>query len=291
MIHTCLRKVQYSLVRNLKSDTESPATLFGSAIHKALEHWYSLPIEKRALTMAEAKEADVLVFDSDTIRDGALESIRCFIQRGADLRSLDDADKRSLQNGVKILKAYFKQYADDGLEIVKDANGGNLIERDVEFRMYDDENVCINYFGTVDAVLRNANTGQLMVVDHKTTAALGKEFYNRIKPNHQYTGYIMGMRKVYGIDTNLFMVNAIQVAKTKCEFARQVTERTEEDFNELRGAVVHAVRTFLSARETNFWPQHAPHPCSNYGGCQFLDICSAPDKLRETIIGAKYDTK
>ena len=44
-----------------KNNTESEATLFGSAIHKALEHWYCLPEEERSLSDKDSKLADTLV--------------------------------------------------------------------------------------------------------------------------------------------------------------------------------------------------------------------------------------
>lgn len=288
MIHTCLRKVEYSLVRKLKSDNESEATIFGSAIHKALEHWYSLKETERTLSAKESAQADILLHNANEPHTGALESIRQYVLRGSALHGVADDDKRSLSNGIKILKAYFKLYQNDGLEIVCDS-AGPIVERNVEFKLYEDSEVEIHFFGTIDAILRNKASGHIMVTDHKTTSALGKEFYNRIKPNHQYTGYVLGARLCLGIDTNLFLVNGIQVAKTKTEFARQVTERTEDDFNELRAAVIHAVRTFLAAREVGFFPQHAPQPCTQYGGCQYLDICSSPTQLRETIINARYN--
>jgi hypothetical protein len=291
IIHDCLRKAQYSLLLNLKNETESDATAFGSAIHKALEHWYCLPENKRVLSKEDNEIADVLVGMPDIECFDALASIQAFVKAAAPIRLLGDGDKRSISNGIKILKAYFKHYVNDGLEVVRDASGKPLVECAVSFQLYEDEGLVIEFFGTIDAVMRNKITGHVMVVDHKTTAALGSQFYNRIKPNHQYTGYLWGARECLGIDTHLFMVNGIQVAKTKSEFARQTTERFEEDYQELRSAVISAVRVLLQAIESNNFPMMAPSPCTMYGTCQYLDICSSPAKLRETIIQSKYAIK
>lgn len=219
----------------------------------------------------------------------ALDSIFEFVKHMEPLRWLGDEDKRSVANGIKILKAYFKHYANDGMEVVRDTNGLPMIEKQVEFLLHVDSELEIYFHGQIDIVLRNKIANTIHYADHKTTASLGKEFYNRINPNHQYTGYVMAGQFRLGIDSSSFMVNGIQVAKTKSEFARQFTERTEEDFAELKQAYITAVRELLACIETNSFPMSSPQSCSTYGGCQFLDACSAPAKLRKNILEGKYN--
>ena len=285
-----MRKAEYSLIRKLKHNTESEATLFGSAIHKALEHWYCLPEDQRELSTKDSSIADTLInlsIDSEPLT-GALESIRQFSLKAQPLQWLGDGDKRSIYNGIKILKSYFKHYLNDGLEVVLDENFLPYVEKEVEFKLYEDSRVVINYHGTIDMIVRNKISGHILVCDHKTTATLGSQFYNRIKPNHQYTGYVMAAQRCLGINTNMFLVNGIQVAKTKAEFARQTTERNLEDFNEMTSAVVASVYNLLGAIDSNNFPMSAPSSCTNYGSCAYLDICSSPGALRETIIQSKY---
>jgi hypothetical protein len=167
-------------------------------------------------------------------------------------------------------------------------NGMPLIERDFEFRMYEGDDYILDYFGTIDAILQHQDTGEIMCVDHKTSHALGKEFIARAKPNHQFTGYIEGARRALGIDTHLFMVNGIQVAKTKCEFMRIVTERDQDDFKELFQAVGRAVGEYTACLELDTWPMSAPTACTMWGGCQFLDACSIPKAMRENVISSKW---
>lgn len=290
VISSCMRKAHYQLGRKLKSDVEAPATLFGKAIHKALEHWYTLAFSQRILSTADAKQAELLAYGHGATEqyDGALESIRRFVLCAQQLRSLGDSDKRSIANGVHILKAYFSQYANDKLAVVSDKDGMPLIERDFEFRLCESNDCTVDYFGTIDAILQHQDTGEIMCVDHKTTHALGKEFIARAKPNHQFTGYIEGARRAFGIDTRLFMINGIQVAKTKCEFMRIVTERDESDYLELQIAVVNAVGLYLFCLKMDAWPMSAPTACTMWGGCQYLDACSIPIAMRENVISAKW---
>lgn len=292
VINDCLRKAEYMLLRNLRAETESEALTAGKAIHKALEHWYTLPPQYRQLTDVENEMADTLIAsplkEPSQPYETALDSINEYVKAAESLRWLGAEDKRSINNGVKILKAYFKHYADDGLEVLRDASGKPYIEREVEFIMHEDGEKVIKFHGTIDIILKNVISGQIFVADHKTTAALGSSFYNRIKPNHQYTGYIWAARECLGVNTDSFLVNGIQVAKTKSEFARQPTQRNEEDFQELKLAMIEASERIIKARDSGLFPQNSPSSCNTYGVCPYYDLCSVPKGLRETIIKAKY---
>jgi hypothetical protein len=292
LLQTCLRKSHYALNLGLRQDTESDALAFGSSIHKALEHWYQLPQEERELPDKLKEEAELMAFGhgtSEPARHGALEAIRQFVLcKHATLSQLPEDDKRSLAAGIRILRAYFKRYADDGLTVLLDNTGKPYIERLSEYRLIDTDDLTVDYFGTIDVILQNKETGIIMVTDHKTTATLGTEFYNRCKPNPQYTGYVLLANKALNLNTNLFMINGIQTAKTKTEFARQVTERNEEDFAELTMSIDEQVRRWLRAIDKQAFPQTAPNPCSAYGGCQYRTICEVPNALKSNVIKANY---
>lgn len=277
LLQTCKRKAMYVLRDELKSTEESPALSFGSGIHKGLEVWYTLPREQRKSSCNE----------DCTERCANCSAVAAFL-RSTEASTAPVGDKRHPLNGVRILRAYFAKFFDDPFEVMVGSDGLPLVEKSFEFTMVDEGHVKINYFGTIDAILRNTETGVTLVVDHKTTSSLGTEFYSRIKPNHQYTGYVMGAREVLGIDTELFLVNGLQVAKTKAECARQITTRTEEDFAELVSAVRFAVSDYLQCEAQDRWPQNAPNPCSMYGKCQFHDVCSAPAVLRPQILTNLY---
>ncbi len=294
LINTCLRKSKYILEDKLQAEEEAAALTFGTATHKALEHWYTLmPEERDTMTPKHKEIAEMLAlgvadYPVDIVdNSGCLSAIRKFVEAAHPLRFTPDNDKRSILNGVSILQAYFKHYAKDRWHVYSDKDGP-MIERLISFVLVDEPMLHITFFGTIDVVLENLDTGIKLVTDHKTTAQLGQPFYSRIKPNHQYTGYVLAARTVFGLDTNSFMVNGIQVAKTKQEFARQITERNEEDFEELRISVVDAVLRYARARQTGHWPMTAPGPCSNYGNCQFIDVCGVNSKLKYAILSSKY---
>lgn len=286
LMQTCMRKAHYVLNESLVSEHESDALIFGTAVHKALETWYGLPCSERAVKSDDKRMADFYEHRQmlEEPQRGVAEALRQFTKAALPLQFLE-GEKRGIANGLKILLAYFKHYENDGLEILRDQGGKPMTEVSFSFRMQESPFLVIEYFGTIDCILV-AQDGDILPFDHKTTSALGTEFFNRVKPNHQYTGYVMGARKALGLDVNALCVNGIQVAKTKHEFARQTTVRTEDDFQELEQAVIVMVNSWLN--RINF-PMTTPGPCAQYGGCQFLDLCSAPKELREGIKKVKWN--
>lgn len=280
------------LLRKLTNNVEPDALVAGKAIHKGLEHWYMLPEQNRQLTDYEDKFADTLTGGPlgapSEPYETALDSISEYVKAASALQTLDPGDKRGTVNGIKIMKAYFKHYANDGLEVYRDEQGP-FVERNFEFKLYEDDKIVINYHGTIDCILRDKRTGEIYVADHKTTAALGSAFFAKIKPNHQYTGYIMAAQNL-GIMTDKFLVNGIQVAKTKCEFARQITTRNMEDFKDLVDAAYDSAWRVINAQERGVFPRNTAS-CSGFGVCTYHDICSAPASLREQIIKNQFTEK
>lgn len=296
VIQTCARKSWYVLERRLRASSEAPATLFGSAIHSALEVFYSAPREERRIPKDFRKRSDMIPSEQGIIEYGELlfRAIARFCDKAAPLRNLPDSDKRSLTGGVWLLQNYFETYIDDPFAVLCDA-AGPITERTVEAELYEDPKLKITLFGTIDVVLENQQTGVILPADHKTSSVVGNDFYNRLKPNHQYTGYLYLAQKVLGLKTDSFLINCLQVKPKPVtarggppHFPRQVTTRSPEDMEEFKDSVVAAVSNYLLWRGTGIWPIGCVDNCTHYGGCNFLDVCGAPKSIRENIISAKF---
>lgn len=300
LMQECWRKVEYRLIRGLTPRLESSATLFGSAIHKALEVFYSAPRTQRRLptNYKEAMKAigagawkrgweDFLVF----------AACRAFVLKAEPLAALPAEDKRSLHSGAYILTNYFERYLTDEYVILHDADGP-IVERTLTYPIMKTDHLDINLFGTIDFVMQNEVTGEILAGDHKTTSSL-RDFYDMAQPNFQYTAYILMAREVLGLNTDKFLVNALEVkampkraTTAGPNFARQITSRSEEDIQELINAVVLACVTFKANWEHRTWPMSSPGPCLNkYGKCSYHDVCATPHSLRENVIRANYEVK
>lgn len=298
ILQTCPRKAYYSLERKISPKQEASATLFGSAIHAALETFYSANKSERILPPNMNKTLELMAFGatSDTENDFLVyRATRKFIDRAEPLKSLPPEDKRSLANGVWILGHYFNSWIDDPYTVYVDKDGP-FTERTLEAALYSNNNLEITLFGTIDVVMQNTANDELLVADHKTSSIVGKDFYNRLKPNHQYTGYLWLANKVLGLDLDRFMVNCIEVKSkgvtgraAKPNFPRQITTRTQEDFREFEQTVLYYVEQYLYWRKTNFFPVGPVDACANYGACTYLNVCSSPQSIRENIISAEYN--
>lgn len=297
LLQECARKAEYSLIRGLRPNLESPALTFGSAIHKALEVYYSGERTERKIP-ADYKETMTMIgcgqWQPEWDESLVLRAARAFVLRASALSALPDDNKRSLVTGVWMLTHYFLKYLTDEYVIMRDAHGP-VVERKVTLPVYASASLKIELFGTIDFVMRSEVTGQILPGDHKTASSL-YDFYDKISPNFQYTGYLLACREVLGYDTDLFLVNALQVKQppktargSEPDFARQVTQRTKEDYDELKFAILDAVRRFLQYRKDGHYPQSATGACTaRYGSCDYREVCAAPSSLRENIISAKF---
>jgi len=210
------------------------------------------------------------------------------------LRMLPDTDKRSLSSGVWTLGHYFNVYANDRYAVARDEHGP-MIERDFTLTLHEEVGLRIVLFGRIDLILRNMVTGQRLPADHKTSSQMGADFFNRIKPNHQYTGYVLGAEQVLGEPVSEFLINGIQVKPRPLTarggpptFSRQITTRTPEDFTEFRDVVVEATKRYLGWAASGVWPLGPVDACASWGRCEFLDVCSAPNALRTNILRSKF---
>lgn len=299
IIQTCARKAYYSLDQGLVSEYDSPAVVFGSAIHAALERFYKEPRGNRSIPRDFVETSDLMAHGHDDPEQTHFlyDCIREFLKAAEPLSALPPTDKRSLPNGVWILQEYFNTYIDDPFEVYMDKDGP-VTERRCEATLYEDDELKIILFGTVDVILQNMQTNVVLAADHKTSSMVGQDFYNRLKPNHQYTGYMWLAQECLGIKGNGFMVNCIQVKprpKTARgaapHFPRQVTSRSEEDIQEFKDAVVSGVQDFLRWKQTDRWPIGSVDSCAFWGGCQYLEVCGAPHKVRDAIIENKFRQK
>jgi hypothetical protein len=275
---------------------ESPATLFGRAIHKALEIYYTGSIEERKLQRYE--DIECLAYGHPPKHDGLIErAMLGFISVAEPLGTLPETDKRSLQNGLWILHEYFKTYIDDPYVAYSDDKGA-FIERMFTLRVYEDDSLAIDIFGTIDFCFKHTVTGDLLLGDHKTASFLnfgGQSYFDRDKPNHQYTMYALGAREVFGINTENFVVNVVEVKakpKTKAakgvSFPRQITKRTDEDFAEMKETLIWNVKNYISFIEQNLWPQGGVDACNKFGSCQYKQVCASPQSLRQTLLENKF---
>lgn len=296
VIQTCLRKANLLLVEGWKPEDESVSLIFGTAFHKALEVFYTGRIEERRLPKLEMMMALAFTGAKEP-NDLLLRATGEFIRAAQPLAQLPDSDKHSIVNGLWILHCYFKAYLNDPY-VAHEIDGAPAVEKKFSLIVFEDSTLTIELFGTIDVILQHTITGEILPADHKTVGFLswgGSSYFDKERPSHQYTGYLLAARRVFGIDTNNFMVNIVEkkarpktAAAKGVSFPRQITQRCEDDYREFIETLTYVVRQFLLAREENFWPMGPTASCSAYGSCQYRSVCSVPVSMRETLLRNKF---
>lgn len=293
LISLCKRKAHYALNRGLVSNYESEATLFGRAIHAALEVWYTSPRSARKRGSAQCDDY-IASLEAGIAVPSHGQCLRCasqarFLEVAQALSALDSSQKRSVRNGLTILDAYFDTYLDDPFVVLSDALGP-ICERRVSMILADESDSRVTFFGTLDTVLINEHNQHIVLCDHKTTSGLGTDFLQRIRPNWQYTNYLAAFRRTWPQhDTRTFMSNGLLVAKTKTAFLRQFTEIDDGLIEEARISLLDSAYDWWArVKSDGPWTMNAPDPCTQWGGCQYRTICEVPGHLRESIIASHY---
>ena len=121
LINTCPRKAYYSLFRNLKQKDESEPLVFGKAVHAALEAWYVSPPETRHIPTKPTDKASLAINAGicedksfiNTVNEKFITFASAFYNFGKamrPLRNLDPTNKRSKENGIKIINNYFQKF-------------------------------------------------------------------------------------------------------------------------------------------------------------------------------------
>ena len=174
VIQECMRKAKYSLHEGWRSEVENPALIFGSAVHKALEVFYSLPIDQRYVP--ELNDLELMSYGhlpkGKTLTDPMIRVVKGFLDTASPLKNLPETDKRSLQNGVWLLHCYIKTFIEDPYTAYVDEKGP-FLERTFSYVIYEDSEIVIEIFGTIDFLLKHSKSGDLMAGDHRRLVVLG----------------------------------------------------------------------------------------------------------------------
>ena len=104
----------------------------------------------------------------------------------------------SIQWGVWLLQKYFKEnpVEADPFETIVDEHGKPYLE--VGFAVDAGEGV---FVGRIDRIARFKETGDIYIIDHKTTRkTLNSWYWSQYNPNNQMTGYMWGVYELLGRD-------------------------------------------------------------------------------------------
>jgi hypothetical protein len=262
------------------------APYFGTSIHCGLEYAYKNGFDKREEVMKAFGSDYAKVFD-------------------------EKDDDRSPGNGMEILDAFLIRWKDDYLRTWK-LGGIPQIEVGVGVLLDLSHYGCeeeLYYTGRIDRIVEwETSSGiEVCILDWKTTYYIGSGFVLP-KPNSQFTGYIYIARETTGLPIKSCFIDFIGTKIKKqtienhkqvkfpvgdprrVELQRDITERTEEDFEEWKYGLAGTVNKIIHCKATGKWPKRT-HSCPSFKGCEFIPICSKQDSAKEGVIKTMYKTE
>lgn len=243
----CHRRAYWQYVRQLRAKSEAFPLLFGAAMHQALFVWNTT--RNTTLTMDEWKKA--------------------VVQRNIPATG---NEPHNLVNGVFILDAYMKKYAED-------AAAEEVINCEVGFDISFPGVSGVQVVGKLDYAA--TRRGKVILRDHKTTQQMGPSFPKRARPNNQFTLYTWAFEHVTGKRVDLFELDGIQVAKTKSDLVRVPVTRLQYDIDQMLNDFSRTLAEvkLCDPTDVNSWSR-----CTNECFmCPYHSLCSLsnPDPLIE----------
>lgn len=213
---------------------------FGKAWHAALDYIYTCRMEGREPILERAQEVLAQAYD---------EAVPPAYQ----------LPPRTTEHGHKMLRAYLEHYPTEPFRVLKVEVGFC-----VPLPLGDAQLI-----GRIDGIIEHESYG-LCILEHKTTSVMGTTYLRTFRPNNQVTGYIYAAQ-FYEPKLRRAIVNIAQVAKTRMEFARVPTSRTDAELEDFARQIAWKVERIW---EDDCWVMNTTS-CSYYGKCMYHDLCFA----------------
>ena len=259
---TCPKEYQYSMVEHRRGRGRSPALVFGSAWHAAMEAHYRTggDLGKVAEAIYTKWEGHDSADDYRTVDRVLLEYNRYV----AHWRPTD-ADFRSTLG-----------YPDEPMvELATNIAGGGLIHP---------------YAGKLDRIYKEG--GLTYIEDHKTTSRLDKHYFSQYKLSNQMKGYtFMGQQLLPGEKVVGVRINLLHVLTNKSGFERQIFTFTPEEIQDWVENTNRWTRRIADDTATGDFPMHfGDNGCSRkFGMCQYHNVCSLSPRLRPKMLEREFD--
>lgn len=199
---------------------------------------------------------------------------------------------KTVNNALKVMEEYYDKYEGvdyDVLDVEKPIEfelGSIELERDVQGkdRVYKaGEIIRVFWIGKVDLVCKDPSTGEVFIVDHKTS---GRESFSSYPMSGQFKGYLAALNVLkpeYG-PMERFEINLIVV--TYAGAVKLVRGRFKHDLDALKEwqqKTLEEIGRFFGMAQTGSWGS------ANWGCCQFwyAGACVYVPVCETTNLGVK----
>lgn len=271
LLKTCPTLAHLRLIEHWASSAPSTPILFGQLFHKILEHY------------------DLAIALGQDRKHAEREAARSALVLGA---QFDHPD--SNRNRATLLRSvlwYIDHFAQEPFETLLLADGRPAVELSFRFELpitSPDGDPYI-YCGHIDKLSRSTETGDIFVVDRKTTTStLGSGYFDRYLVNSQLMGYMVASRIFLGRPALSAVIDAAQIAVDFTRFGRRSFHYSPAQLEEWLSNTCHYILLAEDYAKSGVWPMN-DSACGNYGGCDFAQVCSAPKNVRHSLLSTSYE--
>ncbi len=276
---TCWRKYEYKMIEGWSPRGTSPHLLFGGWYASALEHYYkhrALGMDHEAALLEVVTEAmqNTWVYDLDEEGNAIPES-------GKPWDGMHNLKTR--ENLIRTIVWYLEEFGDnDNLTTYILADGKPAVE--LTFALPVDNDIIFS--GHLDRLVHYSD--DLYVSDQKTTGTtISQKFFNDFDLDTQMTMYPFAGKMIYKTPVKGVIIDGAQIAVGFSRFARGFTFRSDGQLNEWYDEMMELTQQARLRAQRKEFPRNLT-ACTQYGRCEFFDVCSRPPEHREAFLRGDF---
>lgn len=257
---SCKRRFYHLYVQRIKPIGESIHLIAGGAFAAGLE----------AARNAQARTKHPLTAD-----ELALAAFPAFTRRWGTFVA-DETETKNFHNTFHALEAYLAEFHPyhDAIQPVRRTNGDAATEFNfaIPLPVQHPSGDPFIFVGRFD--LLGSFNGLPVVVDEKTTSALGPFWLRQWDMRGQFLGYMWACKQLgYAVDH--VVVRGIAIQKTQHQFATVPVQYPQTLIDRWYFELLNTLHSIVADFESGYWAYNFGDACSSYGGCSFSDLCRA----------------
>jgi hypothetical protein len=281
-IITCPRSAYFHIVRKRRGAEVSPGLNFGGGMHEPLAYRY-----RECLDLVTPRHTAAM---HDILKEWFEE------------KPNPVEDHRQLDLAIEMIDTYNHIYMVEPFTVCQH-KGKPAVELPFAYELFrykartsisgPPEEIIVFWTGRIDAIIREE--GQVLTMDHKTSAILGDGFFRSESMSGQHRGYAWAYAQEYGEPPAGFLINAMRVPRpTKAGlnvkpdgYQRAKYYLSPEDVEEWRVETIHHVSRFLDLYfEHQYFPAGRKWCVNKFGTCQYFDVCTLAPEHREGMLSS-----
>lgn len=269
---SCPRKFYWQYILNMATSAKSPDLHAGAVFASAVDYTRKLVYEEGLL-----------------IEQALLRAVNFFLREWGDYDPPDKHDgsthNKSCANVLAAFDAYWHEWHPtfDRLKPYRNRDGSIATEYSFAIPtsvMHPESGDPIMYVGRFDMLgYFEGAENSLYVVDEKTTTSLGSTWAQKWGMRGQFLGYAYAAQQA-GFRIEGAIVRGVAIMKTDTKFAQAIISlphwQIERYWEQLQDDIQRMTEQWWGAQ----FPYAYGEACEQYGGCSYLDLCTARDPER-----------